>query len=106
MQSFGGHDYPSSTDGSGNGLNYAFEMERVVSVIPYGVHLNMSQPACGRLPSRAESHTAGMPVFEALVEECMEEASPPEPLVCARTPEKLDNKIIPPAKSRCTWCKW
>ncbi|KAJ7839017.1 nudix hydrolase 20 [Mycena olivaceomarginata] len=93
-------------------LNFAFEMERAAcalfGVVTYGVHMSTYQevPVGDRgekslrlwIPTRASTKSvwpgyldntvaggipAGMPVFEALVKECMEEASLPEELVRA-----------------------
>ncbi|KAJ7748417.1 nudix hydrolase 20 [Mycena metata] len=106
---FGVHDYPAG-DAEDGELNFAFEMERAAAalfgVITYGVHMSTYQeitdPVSGErtlrlwIPTRAKNKSmwpgyldntvaggipAGMPMFEALVKECMEEASLPEELV-------------------------
>ncbi|KAJ6545425.1 NUDIX hydrolase domain-like protein [Mycena capillaripes] len=95
----------STTNGSvanGEELNFAFEMERAAcalfGVVTYGVHMSTYQEVNigGQkslrlwIPTRAANKSmwpgyldntvaggipAGMPIFEALVKECMEEAS-------------------------------
>ncbi|KAJ7099863.1 nudix hydrolase 20 [Mycena crocata] len=110
---FGIHDHPSGGSGAEQQLNFAFEMERAAcalfGVITYGVHLSMYQEtvdASGQrslrvwTPTRASTKSmwpgyldntvaggipSGMPIFEALVKECMEEASLAEDLVRAHT---------------------
>ncbi|KAJ7291805.1 nudix hydrolase 20 [Mycena rebaudengoi] len=99
---FGIHDYPNRS-GSQEHLNFAFEMERAAcalfGIITFGVHMNMYQEPVGAsgekslriwIPTRATTKSmwpgyldnsvaggipSGMPIFEALVKECMEEAS-------------------------------
>ncbi|KAJ7141559.1 nudix hydrolase 20 [Mycena filopes] len=104
---FGVHDYPSAAPEEGDGLqlNFAFEMERAAcalfGLITYGVHMSIYQEVTNALsgerdlrlwiPTRAKNKSmcltvaggipSGMPIFEALVKECMEEASLPEELV-------------------------
>ncbi|KAJ7054781.1 nudix hydrolase 20 [Mycena amicta] len=107
---FGGHDYPVDAEaGNGDQLNYAFEMERAAcalfGIVTYGVHMSVYQEGEGDMgqrelkvwvPTRAMTKSvwpgyldntvaggipAGMPIFEALVKECMEEASLSEELV-------------------------
>ncbi|KAJ6603252.1 NUDIX hydrolase domain-like protein [Mycena vulgaris] len=109
---FGAHDHPSRSTADSAGeenLNFAFEMERAAcalfGVITYGVHLSMYQGADAEslriwTPTRASTKSmwpgyldntvaggipSGMPIFEALVKECMEEASLAEDLVRAHT---------------------
>ncbi|KAF7291320.1 Thiamine pyrophosphokinase [Mycena indigotica] len=102
---FGQHDYPAADAGDNDELNYAFEMERAAcalfGIVTYGVHLSIYQEGVDRalkvwVPTRAKTKSmwpgyldntvaggipAGMPIFEALVKECMEEASLEEDLV-------------------------
>ncbi|KAF7313031.1 Thiamine pyrophosphokinase [Mycena kentingensis (nom. inval.)] len=104
---FGVHDYPSAAGFDADAFNYAFEMERsacaLFGVVTYGVHMSAFQENEGGklkvwVPTRAKTKSmwpgyldntvaggipAGMPIFEALVKECMEEASLPEELVQA-----------------------
>ncbi|KAK7042784.1 thiamine pyrophosphokinase [Favolaschia claudopus] len=105
---FGIHDYPHHGADDAN-LNFAFEMERAAcalfGVITYGVHLSTYQEEISAMgdktlrlwiPTRASTKSkwpgyldntvaggipSGMPIFEALVKECMEEASLGEDLV-------------------------
>ncbi|KAF9556827.1 nudix hydrolase 20 [Agrocybe pediades] len=99
---FGVHDHPS-TAGHEDGLNFAFEMERsacaLFGVVTYGVHLSIYEEVATEdgerllrvwVPTRARTKPtfpglldntvaggipSGMPIFESLVKECMEEAS-------------------------------
>ena len=104
---FGQRDYP--TDGAeaaaGDGLNYAFEMERAASalfgIVTFGIHMTVcEQDEDGAyhlwVPRRAATKQtwpgyldnsvaggipAGISVFECVVKESMEEASIPEDVV-------------------------
>ncbi|KAJ7626826.1 nudix hydrolase 20 [Roridomyces roridus] len=100
---FGVHDYPGD-GGQGDGLNFAFEMERAAcalfGIITYGVHMSMYQEKeDGELrvwvPTRSKTKSmwpgyldntvaggipSGMPIFEAMVKECAEEAKLDEAL--------------------------
>ncbi|KAJ7235151.1 NUDIX hydrolase domain-like protein [Mycena haematopus] len=108
---FGVHDYPrADSDEKNANLNFAFEMERsacaLFGIITYGVHMSTYQEVwTGQqrslrlwIPTRASTKSmwpgyldntvaggvpSGMPMFEALVKECMEEASLSEDLVRA-----------------------
>ncbi|KAJ7732778.1 NUDIX hydrolase domain-like protein [Mycena maculata] len=109
---FGIHDYPGGSDAEADeNLNFAFEIERAAcalfGIVTYGVHMSMYQEvenAMGQkglkiwIPTRASTKSmwpgyldntvaggipSGMPIFEALVKECMEEASLNEDLVRA-----------------------
>ncbi|PPQ71242.1 hypothetical protein CVT26_010984 [Gymnopilus dilepis] len=99
---FGIHDHPLVA-GREEGLNYAFEMERsacaLFGIVTYGVHLSIYDEVVGDdgqrhlrvwVPTRALTKPtfpgyldntvaggipSGMPMFESLVKECMEEAS-------------------------------
>ncbi|KAJ4001999.1 nudix hydrolase 20 [Lentinula boryana] len=98
---FGPHDYPKDDDESKE-TNFAFEMERsacaLFGVVTYGVHMTIYQEVESDksrelkiwVPTRAKTKPtwpgyldnsvaggipSGMGVFEALVKECMEEAS-------------------------------
>ncbi|KAF9467226.1 nudix hydrolase 20 [Collybia nuda] len=98
---FGVHDHPDTTK-LGESLNFVFEMERsacaLFGVITYGVHMSIYDEAevDGQrtlrvwVPTRARTKPtwpgyldnsvaggipSGMPMFESLVKECMEEAS-------------------------------
>ncbi|PPQ90852.1 hypothetical protein CVT25_007387 [Psilocybe cyanescens] len=99
---FGIHDYPLVA-GHEDGLNFAFEMERsacaLFGVVTYGVHLNIYDEVLQEdgqrslrvwVPTRsftkptfpgmldntvAGGIPSGMPIFDSLVKECMEEAS-------------------------------
>ncbi|KAJ7119714.1 NUDIX hydrolase domain-like protein [Mycena epipterygia] len=107
---FGVHDHPGADADEEGKLNFAFEMERAAcalfGIITYGVHMNMYQTSPdGKslriwVPRRAANKSmwpgyldntvaggipSGMPIFEALVKECMEEASLCEDLVRAHT---------------------
>ncbi|KAJ7645804.1 NUDIX hydrolase domain-like protein [Mycena rosella] len=109
---FGAHDHPATAKGGAEGLNFAFEMERAAcalfGIVTYGVHLSIYQETRGVdgtglrlwIPTRASTKSmwpgyldntvaggipSGMPIFEALVKECMEEASLGEELVRAHT---------------------
>ncbi|KAJ7189750.1 nudix hydrolase 20 [Mycena pura] len=103
---FGAHDR-----GDGDNGNFAFEMERAAcalfGIVTYGVHMSAYQETVGEngerglrvwVPTRARTKSmwpgfldntvaggipSGMPAFEALVKECMEEASLDEALVRA-----------------------
>lgn len=105
---FGLHDHPDHNQG-GKSLNYAFEMERsacaLFGVITYGVHMSIYEEDVDEkgqkavriwVPTRALTKPtfpgyldntvaggipSGMSPFEALVKECMEEASLPDDLV-------------------------
>ncbi|KAF7305599.1 Thiamine pyrophosphokinase [Mycena chlorophos] len=101
---FGVHDYPSA-EREDDELNFAFEMERAAcalfGIVTYGVHMSTYRQEPGGslkvwIPTRAKTKStwpgyldntvaggipAGMPIFEALVKECMEEASLAEELV-------------------------
>ncbi|KAJ7437210.1 NUDIX hydrolase domain-like protein [Mycena galericulata] len=100
---FGKHDYPTAADWDTDGLNFAFEMERAAcalfGIVTYGVHMSVYKEDEGEMgqrrlrvwtPKRAKNKStwpsyfdntvaggipSGMPVFEALVKECEEEAS-------------------------------
>ncbi|KAJ6619234.1 NUDIX hydrolase domain-like protein [Mycena sp. CBHHK59/15] len=107
---FGVHDYPNGASGEAEqSLNFAFELERAAcalfGIITYGVHMSMYQEVAGDMgeknlriwvPTRASTKSqwpgyldntvaggipSGMPILEALVKECMEEASIREDLV-------------------------
>ncbi|KAF7358967.1 Thiamine pyrophosphokinase [Mycena sanguinolenta] len=108
---FGVHDYSAAGSDDEDNLNYAFEMERsacaLFGIITYGVHMSTYQEvhtAGGErslrlwIPTRASTKSmwpgyldntvaggipAGMPIFQALVKECMEEASLSEELARA-----------------------
>ncbi|KAJ7446558.1 NUDIX hydrolase domain-like protein [Mycena latifolia] len=109
---FGAHDHPQTAeaDKDAEQLNFAFEMERAAcalfGIVTYGVHLSMYQESADGnglriwVPTRASTKSmwpgyldntvaggipSGMPIFEALVKECMEEASLGEDLVRAHT---------------------
>ncbi|KAF5325068.1 hypothetical protein D9619_009890 [Psilocybe cf. subviscida] len=99
---FGEHDHPSVT-GREDGLNFAFEMERsacaLFGLVTYEVHMSIyeqTEEEDGRtgirvwVPTRALTKPtfpglldntvaggipSGMPAFESLVKECLEEAS-------------------------------
>ncbi|KAF8199336.1 NUDIX hydrolase domain-like protein [Mycena galopus ATCC 62051] len=107
---FGVHDYPRPGESENDmDLNFAFEMERsacaLFGVITYGVHMSTYQevPVGGAgkslrlwIPTRASTKSmwpgyldntvaggipSGMSIFEAMVKECMEEASLGEEIV-------------------------
>ncbi|KAJ7478419.1 NUDIX hydrolase domain-like protein [Mycena latifolia] len=106
---FGARDHPGDppTEVDSEKLNFAFEMERsacaLFGIVIYGVYMSMYQRVAAETlrvwtPTRASTKSrfpgyldttvgggipSGMPVFEALVKECMEEASLSEPLVRA-----------------------
>ncbi|KAH9474577.1 hypothetical protein JR316_0013039 [Psilocybe cubensis] len=99
---FGFHDHPLVA-GHEEGLNFAFEMERsacaLFGVVTYGVHLSIYDEVLQEdgqrklrmwVPTRALTKPtfpglldntvaggipSGMPIFDSLVKECMEEAS-------------------------------
>ncbi|KAF5384444.1 hypothetical protein D9615_003403 [Tricholomella constricta] len=98
---FGLHDHPT-TAAPGEALNFVFEMERsacaLLGVITYGVHMSIYEEfeADGEralrvwVPTRSRTKQtfpglldntvaggipSGMPIFESMVKECMEEAS-------------------------------
>ncbi|KAJ7495346.1 nudix hydrolase 20 [Mycena latifolia] len=105
---FGARDHPSASDANPERLNFAFEIERTActlfGLVTYAVHMNMYQGRRGKeglrvwTPMRARTKStwpgyldntvgggipSGMPVLEALIKECMEEASLDEDLVRA-----------------------
>ncbi|KAF7342958.1 Thiamine pyrophosphokinase [Mycena venus] len=101
----------AEAEDEGNNLNFAFEMERsacaLFGIVTYGVHMSTYQEVESEMgekslklwiPTRASTKSmwpgyldntvaggipSGMPIFEALVKECMEEASLSEDLVRA-----------------------
>lgn len=101
---FGPHDHPINAV-PGQDLNFAFEMERSVcalfGVVTYGVHMNIYEESEEKrlqiwVPTRARTKQtwpglldnsvaggipSGMPIFESLVKESMEEASIPDNVI-------------------------